>query len=149
MNPHPDEQRQLRPRQHHDPNNRDAAQPVVYALPPPTPSLAPSAPAPLALLTRTIAHAVVITIIANALSPVLETRPLGQHLLTLISPAGCIPWSVGASAGLNKDKLAMIILATITTIATWPNNLLSPAIAATTGIIIGHAVRQLLIREQQ
>lgn len=113
--------------------------------PPTTPAPVPTGPAPLERLLRTVVHGVGIIVATNALAALLQTRPLGQQLLTIISPIAFVPWSIGTSAGLNADRLAIVTLLIVVTINGWPNHLLGPLTASLAGIIAGLATRHVLL----
>jgi len=110
----------------------------------PTTLPTPVGPSSLDRLLRTALHGVVIIVLANALAELLSTRPLGRHILGLISPYHCVPWSISVSAGLNADRLAATILVVVLTVTTWPNDFIMPGLAVVAGLIIGRGIRQLL-----
>jgi hypothetical protein len=87
----------------------------------------------------------VLIIATVILAPALSATPLGRQLLAIIAPYSYVPWSVGASAGLNADRLAATILAVIIVIAGWPSDLLAPGTAAIAGLITGLGARHLLM----
>lgn len=105
---------------------------------------APTGPSPIERLLRTVIHAVVLIIIANALAQLLSTRPLGRYILTVISPYYFVPWSISVSAGLNADRLAATILVVVLTVTTWPDDFIMPGLAVVAGLVIGRGIRQLL-----
>lgn len=126
--------------------HRDPRAPTTPVSAPPTaPIPPPLGPSPLQRLIRTGIHALVLTIATVILAPALNATPLGRQLLAIIAPFSYVPWSVGASAGLNADRLAATILALILIIAGWPNDLLAPGTAAITGLITGLSARHLLV----
>jgi hypothetical protein len=96
---------------------------------------------------RTLAHAVIILLIAQALAPLLGGRPLPALLIQYARPAMFVPWSVGLAGGLNADRIIIITLGVIIVLTTWPDNMLPYAIASILGIVLGGSIRGLIIRE--
>jgi hypothetical protein len=110
---------------------------------------APSTPDIVPRSARTLLHALVLCLVAHALAPVLEQRPLGAGIAAIAMPLHFVPWSLAVAAGLNNDRIILAMLGVLIAINGWPDDLLPSGLAALLGLIIGAGVRSLLTEQQR
>jgi len=107
-----------------------------------------STPAPiLQRPARTLAHAIIILLLAQAVAPLCAGRVLPALLIQYARPAMFVPWSVGFAGGLNADRIIMLTLGITIVLTTWPDHMLPYALASIFGIVLGGCIRALIVRE--
>src|SRR5262245_6431008 len=90
---------------------------------------------------RTLVHAIGLCLVAHAVAPIIDQRPLGAGVVAIALPLHFVPWSLATAAGLNNDRLVLAVLAVLIALHGWPDELLPTGLAALLGLMIGAGIR--------